>query len=97
MGWSDPVYDDSDENEETDNTNTEKDNSQNDEKEPQAKKEKKIVVRLSPNRQIEINFMQEDLFYSPSGTPINAKQYIKSYLMIFTSFLRMRKVLETFG
>ena len=42
-----------------------------------AKKEK-IVVRLSPNRQLEINFMQEDLFYSPSGNPINAKQYIKS-------------------
>ena len=35
-------------------------------------------MKLSPNRQLEINFMQEDLFYSPSGNPINAKQYIKS-------------------
>lgn len=36
------------------------------------------IVKLSPSRLLEINFMQEDLFYSPTGAPINSKQYIKS-------------------
>ena len=53
------------------------DDDDNDEKEKLEKK-KTIVVKLSANRQLEIDFIQEDLFYSPSGTPINSSQYVKS-------------------